>query len=173
MQLCFVYTSNPLNDRNQIDAVLAAFPIECRRQQIADVGPQIDVNHAGELTVEIEVDLNATNATSESTRIATAAVGVVAELATQFKLTWNVGHQHEPYLGTVEAAVPPDDLLDEVKTAVSVARSLAEFSLEDEADEFAEPETLVTDAADTDQATWDDLFQPPDTFIRFPEFEEE
>ncbi|QEG00699.1 hypothetical protein Mal15_47710 [Stieleria maiorica] len=173
MQLCFVYTSNPLDDRDRIDAVLAAIPIECRRQQIADLSPKIDINDSGELTIEIEVDLNSASSIAEPVRIATAAVEVFVELATQFELAWNVGHQHEPCIGTISAAAGVHDLMDEVKIAVDVARSLADFSIDEEENAFVRPETSVTETGADDQASWDELFQPPDTFIRFPEFDEE
>ncbi|QDV41745.1 hypothetical protein Enr13x_15880 [Stieleria neptunia] len=171
MQIRFVYTSSPVDDPVRIDAILAALPAECETQQIDAATPQIEISDADQLVIAIVVDLSDAGAGAEPIRIATAAVQLFAQLATRFRITWEVGHELDPHLGTIVGDAAMDELIDEVKTAVEVARSLADLIVDDE---FVEPDAPVMESDDSDDrgdATWEELFQPPDSFIRFPEFD--
>ncbi|QDV84206.1 hypothetical protein [Planctomycetes bacterium TBK1r] len=176
MQIRFVYTSSPVDDPERIERILAALPAECRKQQIDAAATQVETIDADTLSVALVVDLSDAelrdaDAAAEPIRIATAAVQLFARLATQFQISWDVGHELDPHLGRIVADAAVDELVDEVKTAVEVARSLAELIIDDE---FVEPDALVIEADATDDredATWEELFQPPDSFIRFPELE--
>ncbi|WP_372894244.1 hypothetical protein [Stieleria sp.] len=181
MQIRFVYTSSPVDDPERIERIVAALPAECRKQQIDAAATQVETIDADTLSVALVVDLSDAelrdaelcdaDAAAEPIRIATAAVQLFARLATQFHVSWDVGHELDPHLGRIVADAAVDELVDEVKTAVEVARSLAELIIDDE---FVEPDALVIEADATDDredATWEELFQPPDSFIRFPELE--
>ena len=171
MQIRFVYTSSPVDDPERIDAILAALPVECETQQIDAATPQVEIVDADTLNIAIVVDLSEAGGGGEPIRIATAAVQLFARLASQFRITWDVGHELDPHLGRIVGDAAVTELIDEVKTAVEVARSLAELIIDDE---FVEPDAVVMDAGESDDrgdATWEELFQPPDSFIRFPELE--
>ncbi|MCS7467942.1 hypothetical protein NZK35_14910 [Stieleria sp. ICT_E10.1] len=176
MQIRFVYTSSPVDDPERIETIVAALPAECRKQQIDAATPQIEIVDADSLSIAWVVDLGDADvsdpdAAAEPIRIATAAVQLFARLASQFRVSWDVGHELDPHLGRIVGDAAVDELIDEVTTAVEVARSLAELIIDDE---FVEPDALVIEANATDEGedpSWVELFQPPDSFIRFPELE--
>ncbi|PAY16270.1 hypothetical protein CKO51_27335 [Rhodopirellula sp. SM50] len=181
MQIRFVYTSRPVKDPERIERIVAALPAECRKLQIDAATLQVQIIDADSLSIAMAVDLSDADlsdadlsdadAPGEPIRIATAAVQLFARLASQFHVSWDVGHELDPHLGCIIGDAAVDELVAEVKTAVEVARSLAELIIDDE---FVEPDALVMEADATDDredATWEELFQPPDSFIRFPELE--
>lgn len=104
--------------------------------------------------------------------LATQMIDVLSVLSAEFGLSWNVGHQFEPQLGTIVNGTPTESLWDEIRTAVQTARSLSGIIIDDE---FIEPDSTFEHDEETtglgDDQSWNDVFESPDKFIRFPEWE--
>ena len=174
MQIRFIYSSDELRDSDQVQAVLASLPELFRKHQVETVPDRAEVNDDHVVTVRFEINLGDSDDIEESVRIATRSVQVFVDLSNEIDVTWNVGHELDPHLGTITSGRTSKTLVDEIRMALNVAQSLAGMIVDDE---FVEPESffdgqsLVKDNALTDDESWNGLLEPEDAFIRFPEFE--
>lgn len=180
MQIRFVFTSDRLENARHVHNVLATLRLHWNRDTNHGVLPVIDVDADRVLQIAIAIHQAESDRAADALQIVTDLAEVLARIASQFGVTWHVGHEHDAHIGSIAAGVPADDVIDELRTAVNVARSLADLIVDDE---FVEPDSFLLgsddfDEQDVDQdedcsaeASWDDLFQPPESFIRFREFD--
>lgn len=172
MKLHFLYSSSPIDSPERVDALKSQFQIACDKCTWMDSQPSIEMaDDRCSIEAKLVLELTQPGSSDATVDCAMQMIRVLATLSSEFRLSWNVGHQLDPQLGTIIDGDPSGDLLDEIRTAVTVARSLSEIIVDDE---FVEPDSSFEHDDQNgglgDQRSWSDAFETPDPFIRFPEW---
>lgn len=169
MQIRFRYNSSPQGSREQAAAIMAQFTTSWAQVDLPEIKPAIEIGGDHKVVIQLAVDLSQPPAAGESDELASKMVGVFAELASVFETSWQVGHEFESQLGTIDSTTPLDDLIEEVQTAIKVAGSLTGIIVNDE---FVEPDSTFSGKHEiADDESWSELLESPEGFIRFPEWD--
>ena len=173
MYLQFIYSSTPLGAPDQIEAVLSRFRSLCIECELEEDFSPMDVRADGSIEIKSTLHFGADDSEFDPSQSKLQIFRVLSSLASEFGHSWNVGHHLEPQFGTISAGIAPQELqelMEEVRTAIHVARSMTGLIVDDE---FIEPESSVEPSGDNiaDEGSWSDLLESNESFIRFPELE--
>ena len=172
MNIQFHYSSSPVHSPVRAEELGKQFLTRCEEYALTDSPPWIATKEDCSCEIKLILELTLCETDEALAANATRMIEVLSNLSSKFGLTWNVGHQLEPHLGTIANGVPDEGLVDEIHTAMNVARSLSGLIVDDE---FVDPD--LTDQGERDEGemgdeeSWSGLFESPDSFIRFREWE--
>jgi len=94
---------------------------------------------------------------------------LLANLCQPLGLAWSVGHEHDGHLGKIESLPNVAGLMEEVYTAIGIARALNELIIDDE---FIDSDVSIA-AASCDfgcESDWSSALGGEESFQRFPEW---
>jgi hypothetical protein len=181
VELQLVCSAQPQPHQEITDSIIAHFRQSCLRIRWYPEAPVIETNQRGQLEVRfcwaVDTHCNEDEVFAQFNQL----LETLARLSSDYELNWKVGHALEPDLGTISEGCIATELLAELRTAVTVARSLSPMIVDDEFvdDLWAEEEigdgehqafgTHPLTAASDD--CWTELLEPDASFTRFPELE--
>jgi hypothetical protein len=171
MNLTFLYSSGPLVSLSRAEDLETRFRGRCEQNGLTDIAPLIVIKEDCSFEIQLVLDLPPGESDDAPVAVAAKLIAVLSDLSSEFGLTWKVGHQLEPSLGYIADGIPEKALMDEVLTAIKIAKSLSGLIVDDE---FIDLEATAQDESNSDhtgdEESWMGLLEKPDSFIRFPEW---